>query len=108
MTVRENEIRIENVEDEVSGLDKRVTRLETDFTVLVSKLDLLIKMGRLIVGMVAAANTPPAADCRKCRRVGVVAIVLFRSCCGVMANYSRTAVRLQRRPVGLAQDGRCR
>ena len=54
MTVRENEIRIENVEDDVAELDKRVTRLETDFTVLVSKLDLLIKMGRVIVGMVAA------------------------------------------------------
>ena len=54
MTVRENEIRIENVEDDVADLDKRVTRLETDFTVLVSKLDLLIKMGRVIVGMVAA------------------------------------------------------
>ncbi len=54
MTVRENEIRIENVEEDVSDLDKRVTRLETDFTVLVSKLDLLIKMGRVIVGMVAA------------------------------------------------------
>ena len=54
MTVRENEMRIDNVEEDVSDLDKRVTRLETDFTVLVSKLDLLIKMGRLIVGMVAA------------------------------------------------------
>jgi len=54
MTVRENEMRIDNVEEDVSDLDKRVTRLETDFTVLVNKLDLLIKMGRLIVGMVAA------------------------------------------------------
>ena len=54
MTVRENEIRIESIEDDVSDLDKRVVQLEKDFTVLVSKLDLLIKMGRLIVGMVAA------------------------------------------------------
>jgi len=54
MTVRENEIRIENVEEDVSDLDKRVTRLETDFTIMVNKLDLLIKMGRLIVGLVAA------------------------------------------------------
>ena len=54
MTVRENEIRIESIEYDVSDLDKRVVQLEKDFTVLVSKLDLLIKMGRLIVGMVAA------------------------------------------------------
>jgi hypothetical protein len=54
MTVRENEVRIENVEEEVLDLDKRVTRLETDFTIMVSKLDLLIKMGRVLVGMVAA------------------------------------------------------
>ena len=54
MTVRENEIRIESIEDDVSDLDKRVVQLEKDFTVLVSKLDLLIKMGRLIVDMVAA------------------------------------------------------
>ena len=54
MTVRENEIRIESIEEDVSDLDKRVVQLEKDFTVMVSKLDLLIKMGRLIVGMVAA------------------------------------------------------
>ncbi len=54
MTVRENEIRIGSIEEDVSDLDRRVTKLETDFTVLVSKIDLLIKMGRLIVGMVAA------------------------------------------------------
>ena len=54
MTVRENEVRIENVEEDVLDLDKRVTRLETDFTIMVSKLDLLIKMGRVLVGMVAA------------------------------------------------------
>ena len=53
MTVRENEIRIESIEEDVSDLDKRVVQLEKDFTVMVSKLDLLIKMGRLIVGMVA-------------------------------------------------------
>ncbi len=54
MTVRENEVRIENVEEDVLDLDKRVSRLETDFTIMVSKLDLLIKMGRVLVGMVAA------------------------------------------------------
>tara|TARA_R100000808_G_scaffold1126_1_gene5196 strand:- start:63 stop:266 length:204 start_codon:yes stop_codon:yes gene_type:complete len=54
MTVRENSVRIENLEEDVSDLDGRVTRLETDFTVMMSKLDILIKMGRVIVGMVAA------------------------------------------------------
>ena len=54
MTVRENEIRIESLEEDVGDLDGRVSRLETDFTVMMSKLDILIKMGRGIVGMVAA------------------------------------------------------
>tara|TARA_R100001086_G_C11788765_1_gene245624 strand:+ start:472 stop:675 length:204 start_codon:yes stop_codon:yes gene_type:complete len=54
MTVRENEIRIESLEEDVGDLDGRVSRLETDFTVMMSKLDILIKMGRVIVGMVAA------------------------------------------------------
>ena len=54
MTVRENEIRIESLEEDVGDLDGRVSRLETDFTVMMSKLDILIKMGRVIVGIVAA------------------------------------------------------
>ena len=54
MTVRENEIRIESLEEDVGDLDGRVSRLETDFTVMMIKLDILIKMGRVIVGMVAA------------------------------------------------------
>tara|TARA_R100000808_G_C2089165_1_gene110198 strand:- start:587 stop:790 length:204 start_codon:yes stop_codon:yes gene_type:complete len=54
MTVKENKVRIDNIQEDVTDLDRRVTQLETDFTVLVSKLDILIKMGRLIVGMVAA------------------------------------------------------
>jgi len=55
MTVRENAVRIETLEEDVSDLDGRVSRLETDFTVMMSKLDLLIKIGRVIVGMVAAS-----------------------------------------------------
>ena len=55
MTVRENAVRIETLEEDVSALDGRVSRLETDFTVMMSKLDLLIKIGRVIVGMVAAS-----------------------------------------------------
>ena len=54
MTVRENEVRIEILEDDVSDLDGRVSSLENDFSIMIGKLDLLIKMGRVVVGMVAA------------------------------------------------------
>ncbi len=54
MTVRENEVRIEILEDDVSDLDGRVSSLEKDFSIMIGKLDLLIKMGRVVVGMVAA------------------------------------------------------
>ena len=54
MTVRENEVRIEILEDDVSDLDGWVSSLEKDFSIMIGKLDLLIKMGRVVVGMVAA------------------------------------------------------
>ena len=54
MTVRENEVRIEILEDDVSDLDGRVSSLEKDFSIMIGKLDLLIKMGRVVGGMVAA------------------------------------------------------
>lgn len=54
MTVRENEVRIEILEDDVSDLDGRVSSLEKDFSIMIGKLDLLIKMGRVVVGMGAA------------------------------------------------------
>ena len=54
MTVRENKVRIEILEDDVSDLDGRVSSLERDFGVMMGKLDLIIKMGRVVVGMVAA------------------------------------------------------
>ena len=54
MTVRENEVRIEILEDDVSDLDGRVSSLEKDFSIMIGKLDLLIKMGRGVGGMGAA------------------------------------------------------
>ena len=54
MTVKENKIRITNNEEDIEALDKRVTKLETDFNLMMGKLDIIIKMGRVIVGMIAA------------------------------------------------------
>ena len=56
MTVRENEVRIEILEDDVSDLDGRVSSLEKDFNIMIGKLDLLIKMGRVVGGMGAAGR----------------------------------------------------
>ena len=54
MTVKENTIRIRNNEEDIDALDKRVTKLETDFNLMMGKLDIIIKMGRVMVGMIAA------------------------------------------------------
>jgi len=54
MTVKENAIRIRNNEEDIQALDKRVTKLETDFNLMMGKLDIIIKMGRVMVGMIAA------------------------------------------------------
>jgi|TARA_R100000152_G_C6776885_1_gene206342 hypothetical protein len=54
MTVKDNQIRITNLEEDVEALDGRVTELERDFSVMIGKLDLIIKMGRVVTGMVAA------------------------------------------------------
>jgi len=54
MTVKENTIRIRNNEEDIEALDKRVTKLETDFNLMMGKLDIIIKMGRVMVGMIAA------------------------------------------------------
>ena len=54
MTVQENKIRITNLEEDVEALDGRVTELERDFSDMICKLDLIIKMGRVVTGMVAA------------------------------------------------------
>ena len=54
MTVKDNKIRITNNEEDIEALDKRVTKLETDFNLMMGKLDIIIKMGRVMVGMIAA------------------------------------------------------
>ena len=54
MTVKENTIRIRNNEEDIETLDKRVTKLEGDFNMMIGKLDIIIKMGRVMVGMIAA------------------------------------------------------
>jgi hypothetical protein len=54
MTVKENTIRIRNNEEDIEALDKRVTKLESDFNLMMGKLDIIIKMGRVMVGMIAA------------------------------------------------------
>ncbi|REK51782.1 MAG: hypothetical protein DWQ49_13950 [Bacteroidetes bacterium] len=54
MTVAENKIRITNNEEDIDALDKRVTKLETEFNLMMGKLDIIIKMGRVMVGMIAA------------------------------------------------------
>lgn len=54
MTVKENKIRITNNEEDIVALDKRVTKLESDFNLMMGKLDIIIKMGRVMVGMIAA------------------------------------------------------
>ena len=54
MTVRENQVRIANLEEDVTDLETRVQTLETEFSTMMGKLDILIKMGRVIVGLVTA------------------------------------------------------
>ena len=54
MTVKENTIRIRNNEEDIEALDKRVTNLESEFNLMIGKLDIIIKMGRVMVGMIAA------------------------------------------------------
>jgi hypothetical protein len=54
MTVKDNKIRITNNEEDIEALDKRVTNLESEFNLMMGKLDIIIKMGRVMVGMIAA------------------------------------------------------
>ncbi len=55
MTVKENQERIIHLEDDVKELDGRVTNLETNMTDLLARLDVVIRMGRLTLAIVAAA-----------------------------------------------------
>ena len=49
MTVKENKIRITNNEEDIRALDDRVSKLENDFSLMMGKLDVIIKMGRVTV-----------------------------------------------------------
>ena len=55
MTVKENRTRIVGLEDDVKDIEKRIIRLEHDFALLITKMDIVIKMGRITLGLVAAA-----------------------------------------------------
>tara|TARA_R100000951_G_C2603823_1_gene168993 strand:- start:269 stop:472 length:204 start_codon:yes stop_codon:yes gene_type:complete len=55
MTVKANQERIIHLEDDVKELDGRVTNLETNMTDLLARLDVVIRMGRLTLAIVAAA-----------------------------------------------------
>ena len=54
MTVKQNLERIIHLEDDVKDLDDRVGRLEGEFSILTTKLDMVIKLGRITLGLVAA------------------------------------------------------
>ena len=53
-TVATNRERIVRVEEDVSSLEERVNHLDRSHLELISKLDVLIKMGRAIMAVAAA------------------------------------------------------
>ena len=53
-TVASNRERIVRVEEDVSSLEERVSYLERSHLELISKIDILIKMGRAIMAVAAA------------------------------------------------------
>ena len=53
-TVASNRARIVRVEEDVSSLEERVSYLERSHLELISKIDILIKMGRAIMAVAAA------------------------------------------------------
>ena len=53
-TVASNRERIMRVEEDVSSLEERVNHLDRSHLELISKLDVLIKMGRAIMAVAAA------------------------------------------------------
>ena len=55
MTVKENLNRIVFLEDDVKDLDGRVATLEANMTDLLARLDIIIKMGRATLALVATA-----------------------------------------------------
>jgi len=55
MTVKENRDRIVHLEDDVKDLDVRVARLESSMIDLMARIDIIIRMGRATLAIVAAA-----------------------------------------------------
>jgi len=53
-TVASNRERIVRVEEDVTALEDRVTNLELSHLEVLTKLDIIIKMGRVIMAVVAA------------------------------------------------------
>ena len=53
-TVASNRERIVRVEEDVTALEDRVTGLERSHLEVLTKLDIIIKMGRVIMAVVAA------------------------------------------------------
>ena len=54
MTVKENRDRIVHLEDDVKDLDERVARLESSSIDLLARIDIIIRMSRATVVIVAA------------------------------------------------------
>ena len=54
MTVKENRDRIVHLEDDMKDLDVRVSRLESSLIDLLARIDIIIRMSRATVVIVAA------------------------------------------------------
>jgi hypothetical protein len=54
MTVKENRDRIVHLEDDMKDLDVRVARLESSLIDLLARIDIIIRMSRATVVIVAA------------------------------------------------------
>jgi len=52
MTVAENEIRINRLEDDVQKIDERLANLESMHVDMMARLDVIVKMGRAIMGLI--------------------------------------------------------
>ena len=54
MTIKENRDRIVHLEDDMKALDVRVARLESSLIDLLARIDIMIKMSRATIIIVAA------------------------------------------------------
>ena len=52
MTVAENEIRIDRLESDVQKIDDRLANLESMHVDMMARLDVIVKMGRAIMGLI--------------------------------------------------------